>query len=231
MKVFGLKKTYESRVVLDVPQIEFADGAINAILGANGSGKSTLAKLIARIEQPDDGAALRVEPSPGSPLRSGAMNIGYLPQQSYAFRMSLKRNIALNAQSEQEQARVDLLMQRLNLSHLAEKRGKQLSGGETARMALARLLVHDYDVIVLDEPTAATDEESTLVIEELLRDYVRRTGATALIITHELKQAMRIADAVYYLEKGALVECGPAGEFFENARDERTRAFINFYRI
>lgn len=99
------------------------------------------------------------------------------------------------------------------------------------RLLRPRLLVRDYDLIILDEPTAATDEESTLAIEALLKRYVERTGACAIVITHELKQALRMADSLYFFEKGLLVECGAVNDMIERARDARTRAFIDSYRI
>lgn len=241
MRIEGLKKTYGTRKVLDIPCIEFSSG-ISAIIGANGSGKSTFAHLVAGTECVDKDAVLRINWKDAVSANANAAlfpnarsqeggRIGFLPQKSYAFRMSLRRNVELSARNKQEKQRARQLIESLGLGDLENKAGNRLSGGETARMALARLLVRDYDLIVLDEPTSSTDEESTLVIERLIRQYVERTGACAIVITHELKQAVRVADALYFFAKGSLVECGETNEVIEHPRDARTRTFIDSYRI
>ena len=83
-----------------------------------------------------------------------------------------------------------------------------LAGGETARMALARLMMRFYDLVLLDEPTAAMDMETTLLSEKLIRQYVENSGCALILVTHSLQQARRIADEVWYFHKGKLLETG-----------------------
>ena len=92
-------------------------------------------------------------------------------------------------------------MDALQLRPLEKKRADKLSGGETARMALARLMMGTYDLVVLDEPTAAMDIETTSISEELIADYVRETGCALILVTHSLQQARRLADEVLYFHK------------------------------
>ena len=211
----NLKKSYNGRLVLDVEALNLEDGKIYAVIGANGSGKSTLAKLAAGVLEPDGG---RTEKQ--------YLSIGYMPQKSFAFRMSLRKNMLINGDDAQ---RAQELLGALKLRHLSEAKAKRLSGGETARMALARLLMRDYELLVLDEPSSAMDIESTLLAEKLIRDYRERTGCAVLIVTHSISQAERIADEVLFLSEGRLIERGSPEKLIEHPENEITRRFIEFY--
>lgn len=215
MKIPPLKKTYGNRVVLNIPETELHSGCVYALVGANGSGKSTFAKILSGVEKSDDRAALK------------GVTVGYMPQKSYAFRMSTRKNIMLGGRND---GRCRELMEALHIEHLADKAAKRLSGGETARMALARLLMSDYELLILDEPTAAMDMESTIFSEALVKDYAKRTGCIVLLVTHSLQQARRMADRILYFQSGELVEHG-GRELLDCPKDERTKRFIEFYGV
>ena len=216
MKIPPLKKTYGNRTVLNTPELLLESGRIYAVVGANGSGKSTMAKLLAGVEKGDAGTV---------PL-SGT--VGYMPQKSYAFRMTTHKNILLGG-GDDEKCRT--LMKALRIDHLADKAAYRLSGGETARMALARLMMKDYDLVILDEPTAAMDMESTLFSEALMADYCRESGCAMILVTHSLQQAKRIADCVIFLDSGEAVETGTKEEVLFSPKDERTKRFLDFYGL
>lgn len=216
MKIPPLKKTYGGRTVLNTPELELEHGKIYAVVGANGSGKSTMAKLLAGVEKSDSGAV------------SLSGSVGYMPQKSYAFRMSMRKNILLGGSSAEK---CNSLMQSLRIGHLADKAAYKLSGGETARMALARLMMKDYALVILDEPTAAMDMESTLFSEKMLADYCRESGCAMLLVTHSLQQAKRIADSVIFMDKGEIVETGLKDDVLLYPKDERTRRFLDFYGV
>ena len=217
MKIAPFSKTYEGRTVLDFPGLELEPGRIYAVIGANGSGKSTLAKVLAGVIGPDRRGKL---------LSGGT--VGYMPQKNYAFRMSTRANILLNGT---DKGRAEELMDALQLGALADKRADRLSGGETARMALARLMMKKYDLVLLDEPTAAMDMETTLLSEEQIAGYVRQTGCALILVTHSLQQARRLADRVLYLHKGQLLEQGPKEQVLDAPAREETRQFLEFYGI
>lgn len=217
MKIFAFSKTYEDRCVLDFPGMELQPGKIYAVIGANGSGKSTFAKILAGIAAADKRGRL-TEPAA----------IGYMPQKNYAFRMSTRKNILLNGK---DVSRAEKLMDAVQLRHLENKRADRLSGGETARMALARLMMKRYDLVILDEPTAAMDMETTLLSEELILEYVRETGCGVILVTHSLQQARRIADEVLYFHKGKLLESGPREQVLYAPRKGETRQFLEFYGV
>ncbi len=215
MKLFPFSKTFDGIKVLDFPGLELKSGTIYAIIGANGSGKSTFAKVLAGIQKAD-------QPE----KHHDAQSIGYLPQKHYAFRMSTKKNLRLNGTDED---RADALMEAMQISHLSGKPAYRLSGGETARMALCRLMMRKYDLVVLDEPTAAMDMEATSLAETMILDYVRETACTLILITHSLQQARRIADVILYFHKGELVEYGRKETVLSTPKDDRTKRFLDFY--
>ena len=217
MKISAFSKTYDGTGVLDFPGMEMKSGTVYAIIGANGSGKSTFAKILAGILPADRKGKLL-----------DAASVGYMPQKNYAFRMTAKANILLNGKDED---RATNLMDALQIRHLENKRADKLSGGETARMALARLMMRRYDVVILDEPTAAMDMETTSLSEDLIRRYVKETGCTLILLTHSLQQARRVAEEVLYFHKGKLLETGMKDTVLYNPAMAETRQFLEFYGI
>lgn len=217
MKISAFSKTYDGIGVLDFPGMELKPGTVYAIIGANGSGKSTFAKILAGILPADRKGKLM-----------DAAAVGYMPQKNYAFRMSAKSNILLNGK---EEARAESLMDALQIRHLENKRADKLSGGETARMALARLMMRSYDVVILDEPTAAMDMETTSLSEDLILRYVKETGCALILVTHSLQQARRVADEVLYFHKGRLLEYGAKETVLYEPVTAETRQFLEFYGV
>ena len=217
MKIHAFSKTYEGRTVLDFPGTELEPGKICAVIGANGSGKSTFAKILSGVLKPDRRGPL-----------SDVKSVGFMPQKNYAFRMTTKANILLNGPDE---ARADRLMEAIQLTELSSKRADKLSGGETARMALVRLMMRAYDLVILDEPTAAMDMETTLLSEKLIVEYVRETGCALILVTHSLQQARRIADEVWYFHKGSLLEAGAKEQVLDTPERAETKQFLEFYGV
>ena len=217
MKIAAFSKTYEKRKVLDFPGLELQPGKIYAVIGANGSGKSTFAKILAGVLKADKS---------GSHLDT--RSVGYMPQKNYGFRMSTRANILLNGRDPR---RAEKLMDAIQIRHLAEKRADRLSGGETARMGLARLMMRPYDLVILDEPTAAMDMETTILSENLILEYVRETGCAMILVTHSLQQARRVADEVLYFHKGKLLETGSRDTVLYDPVQPETRQFLEFYGI
>jgi ABC-type glutathione transport system ATPase component len=217
MRTHAFSKTYGQRCVLELPELELPEGQITAVIGPNGSGKSTFAKILAGIERADG----------KKPILSDA-SVGYLPQKSFPFRMSTEKNILTNGT---DRARALNLMKTLSIDTLAKQSAKKLSGGETARMALCRILMNRYDLLILDEPTTAMDMESTLAAEQLIRETCRETGCAVLLITHSISQARRISSRVLVLQRGELVEQGATEAVLSTPSKEVTRRFLDFYGL
>ena len=217
MKIKAFAKTYDGVTVLDFPGMNLEPGKIYGVIGANGSGKSTFAKILAGILKSDRKGSV-----------TDGICVGYMPQKNYAFRMTTKANILLCGKGEE---RANALMDGLQIRHLEHKRADRLSGGETARMALARIMMGSYDLVILDEPTAAMDMETTLLAEGIIAEYVRRSGCALMLITHSLQQARRLADQVLYFHKGKLLEYGAKEQVLEAPQQQQTQQFLDFYGI
>lgn len=193
------KKTYQEKVVLDLPKIELENGSLLAICGHNGSGKTTYGKVLAGILPADEKPDLKEE-----------LHVGYMSQIALAFALSVKNNLMQNADKTkskaENEARAMKLLEDIGLEELAGKNAKKLSGGETQRMSLARILMKPYDLLILDEPTASMDREAVPLAEELIRNYRKETGCTLILITHSQEQAERMADSFLLLEDGKIKE-------------------------
>ncbi len=213
MKLNAFTCRLGSGFTLEMPELELAPGVIYAVIGANGSGKSTLARAAAGILKTD------------RPVTEGC-TVGYMPQTSYPFRMTLRSNLLLTGGTAE---RADELMEALGLTSLADRQAKRLSGGETARMALARLLMRPCALLVLDEPCASMDIEATSLAEKCIMQYVGEKGCAALVSTHSVQQAERISGRVLFLSGGKLVETGETKELLSSPREEETRRFLDFY--
>ncbi|MDO4573222.1 MAG: ABC transporter ATP-binding protein [Clostridia bacterium] len=222
IRVRGLKKRYGGRVVLDIAALDIGAGERVALLGPNGSGKSTLLKLLAGVLRPDEGEL------------SVAAEACYLPQTPYAFDCSVRRNVLLalhglpRAEAEAEAMRALSLV---GLETLAEARGNRLSGGETQRMALARVLARPHALLLLDEPTSAADLAAGGAIEAALADYLDARGAALLFSTHAPAQARRLAERVLLLHEGRVAEDGAPEAVLNAPETPEAAAFLKHWRF
>jgi len=128
-----------------------------------------------------------------------------------------------------DEEKVCHLMDTLQISHLCSKRADRLSGGEMARMSLARLMMKKFDLVILDEPTAAMDMETTLLAEKLIRNYVEETGCALILVTHSLQQAKRISGKTLFFRKGELVEHGASQLVLNTPKTPQLKQFLEFY--
>ena len=216
MKTVPFTKTYPDGFTLRAGAIELVSGRICCVLGANGCGKSTLGRCLAGMLKTDGNGSPWKEPIP----------VGYLPQRPYPFKMSTEHNILL---SEKDRDKATRLMRLLQIGHLSRQRGDRLSGGECARMCLARILMKPFPLLILDEPSASMDMEAIRLTEQAVRGYRDETGAAVLFITHDIRQAERIADEVIFMDGGRILEHCGAGTFFRSPGTETGKRFLEFY--
>lgn len=218
MELQHITKTYGGTRVLDVPGLVFQAGGRYAILGANGSGKSTLAKITASALPPDPG---------GRVIGSGSVR--YMPQKSMGFHLSVERNLRLAApKGTQHKEQLAQVLEEFDLAHLRRHDAGELSGGETARLSLARVLLQPCDTLVLDEPTASMDISAALCAEQSILQYQQRTGCTLIFITHALGQAERLGEEILFLHQGKLLERGPASQLLRCPSESETKQFLQF---
>ena len=229
----GLRKCYGDRVVLDVDGLSLQAGRSYALVGPNGSGKSTFLKVLAGVLEQTSGY---VDARGASGDVRDELAVGYMPQNSYAFGFTVRENVALALKGsglarEEVRERVEGALEAVGMSALAQSRGSGLSGGEAQRMALARMLVRDLDVLLLDEPTASMDIAGTLLVEDALARYRERTGCLLVVATHAPSQARRIAQDAVMLSSGRVVESGPADNVFSHPVSEEGKAFLSYWSL
>ena len=218
----ALQKTYGGRTVLDVPPLSLVPGERYALLGQNGSGKSTLLKLLSGTLTPDSGAA----PTYGIARRE----IGYLPQSPYAFDLTVLQNVMLPLSGAADaRARAEAAIAQLGLTPLLHARGSRLSGGEAQRMALARLLVRPWKLLLLDEPTSSADVLATDLAVRALLAYHTETRCTLLFSSHAPSLARRLGTQAIVLDEGRVAEAGPAADVLSAPRSPAGRALLAYW--
>ncbi|MPM35824.1 Tungstate uptake system ATP-binding protein TupC [bioreactor metagenome] len=224
IELVGVQKYYESRLALDVPAFSFTDGGRYALIGPNGSGKTTLLRILAGTLKQDAGT-----------VRYGDIQkseIGYLPQKPYAFDRSVLENVLLALEpGEEAKKRALAALERVDLGHLAKARGNRLSGGETQRMALARLIAKPRRILLLDEPTSSADIQANDKMENALLEYAKETGCTLIFSSHAPSQAIRLGEYTLALDGGRIGEFGTAEQVLQNPQQESTREFMRHWRI
>ncbi len=190
-------------------------GRVSVLMGYNGAGKSLLLRVLTNLIAPTSGV-LTWAGAP--PEKAQAPRIGVVFQQPVMFRRSVRGNLllALSAAGVARRQRahhVDELLTIAGLSAYANNPAQVLSAGERQRLAIARALATNPDILLLDEPTAALDPAATLAIERLISQASAR-AIRLLLITHDVAQARRLADDVVFLHGGRILEQSPAAAFF-----------------
>jgi tungstate transport system ATP-binding protein len=229
----GLTKKYgagtAARVVLDLAALDIAPGEVLAVVGPSGAGKSTLLRLLNFLEPPTTGEII----FDGQPVAAGAplalaRQVTTVFQRPIMLAGSVWDNVAygLRLRGQPDGAAVDAALRRVGLAELARQPAHDLSGGEAQRTALARALVIQPSVLLLDEPTANLDPYNVGLIEDIVREQNQRHGTTVVLVTHNVFQARRLARRAALLLAGQLVEAAPAEAFFNAPADPRTTAFV-----
>ncbi len=235
LRIVDVTKRFGDNLVLDRVSLDVAEQEVICLIGASGSGKSTLLRCINLLEPVDDGIVELdgVDISePGldpDPIRR---RIGMVFQTFNLFRhMSVLDNVAIGPRKvlgrRAADARRDaaVLLERLGLSDRARAYPDQLSGGQSQRVAIARSLALDPEVMLLDEITSALDPELVGEVLDVVRE-LKRDGMTMLLATHEMGFAREIADRVCFLHEGRVLESGPPEQILDEPREERTRQFL-----
>jgi tungstate transport system ATP-binding protein len=207
----SLIHSYDGRIVLDFPQLDIPVGQICAFAGPNGSGKTTLLSILALLLIPSSGSVLMQGIETGREQgRRIRQKVTLVHQKPILFSTTVRKNIAYGLSmrglpSKEIKNRVQAIIEATGLSELAEKPARKLSGGEAQRVVLARALVLETPIVLLDEPTNSLDYASRPMLSDLLRQANRR-GATIVMATHDLNFASLLANRVIYLQEGRISE-------------------------
>ncbi|PKM55350.1 MAG: ABC transporter [Firmicutes bacterium HGW-Firmicutes-3] len=204
IQVTNLIKKYQDKTVVDMNSIEFLSGNIYGVTGDNGAGKTTLLKILAGLESHDLGRIVYNDQPLGPSLMK---KITYLSQTPYLMRSSVYENIIYplkirNVDTKIIEKKAFEIMEELQVTELRDQLATQLSGGESQKVALARALVFDPEVLLLDEPTASIDPATIEILEEAIIKRNKLQDMTIIMISHNMDQVKRMCDEVVYMRKG-----------------------------
>jgi sulfate transport system ATP-binding protein len=224
-------KNFGDFVALEDVSVTVGDGALTALLGPSGSGKSTLLRIIAGLEAPDTGEVLiGGEDVTHSPART--RGVGFVLQHYAPFKhMTVHDNVAFGLSVRKRpkaeiQERVKELLGLVRLDGLAGRYPSQLSGGQLQRMALARALAVQPQVLLLDEPFGALDAQVRAELREWLRRLHEEIHVTTIFVTHDQEEAMEVAEQIVVMNKGRVEQAGAPRDLYESPANEFVMSFI-----
>lgn len=237
LEFMHVSKRYGERWVLDQISCAVPRGQTTVFLGPSGTGKSTLLRLAIGLAAPDTGE-VRALGTPLQSLRGAALlrlrqRFGMLFQDGALFSsLSAFDNVAFPLRHHRRASgaalsqRVDELLASVGLGGLGERMPDQLSGGQRKRVALARAIALEPDIVLFDEPTSGLDPQTSASIDALINDMQARLGLTFVVITHDVQSAEAIAHQVGMLVDGHLRAFAPRAQFFASG-DPQVRAFLD----
>ena len=255
LEVHNIEKHFGPTRVLEDISFELEQGQALAIIGSSGSGKTTLLRCLNFLETPDKGRivvggetlfdAEGQNSRKEQDIRRKRLHFGLVFQSFNLFpQYTALQNVTLASQllakerpdfkqnKKQIFAQIEEegreLLERMGLANRAGHYPRQLSGGQQQRVAIARALALKPDILCFDEPTSALDPELTGEVLKVIRGLADQ-HTTMIIVTHEMAFARNVADQVMFMDRGLIVEQGPARQVIENPQEERTKQFLARY--
>jgi sulfate/thiosulfate transport system ATP-binding protein len=216
---------------LDDVSVEIPSGSLTALLGPSGSGKSTLLRVIAGLERPDAGT-VEIDGRDATTLPPQRRGVGFVFQHYAAFKhMTVRENVAFGLKVARRpraeiRARVDELLELVQLPGLADRYPAQLSGGQRQRMALARSLAVQPSVLLLDEPFGALDARVRKELRAWLRHLHDEVHVTTVFVTHDQEEAMEVADRIVVMNHGRVEQVGGPRDLYEHPANAFVMGFI-----
>ncbi len=215
LRTEGLKKVYDDRAVVNGVNIYVRPGEIVGLLGPNGAGKTTTFYMIVGIVPPNGGRVYfnAVDVTTQPMYQRARLGMGYLPQEESIFRkMTVRENImavmeTLNLSRKERDERTDALMRRFGITHIANNLALTCSGGEKRRLTIARSLVTEPSLVMLDEPFSGVDPIAVSDVQEIVLS-LREAGLAILITDHNVREMLSIVDRAYLIFEGKVVREG-----------------------
>lgn len=236
----SIEKRFKEHEVLKGISMEVHTGEVIALIGPSGAGKSTFLRCLNYLEHPTGGSlslggtpvfANPLKPTTGELLalrrRVGMVfqSFNLFPHLSVLSNVTLAQKVnGMRNKSEAEDYATHLL-ERVGLKEKAKAKPPECSGGQQQRIAIARALALDPEVMLFDEPTSALDPEVGDEVLSVMRGLADE-GMTMIVVTHEMRFAERVADRVLLLDQGRILEEGPPTQVFQNPSEERTQQFL-----
>ena len=228
VETINLTRQYDSIRALDSVSISARQGNVTSIVGVNGSGKTTLLRILAGLDSPNSGRILmRGNEVDSNQLRKYSAMVF---QRSVMFGSSVFSNVAyglrINGMPNQDvSSKVKDALALVNLDGFEKRTARKLSSGEQQRVAMARALALDRNLLLVDEPTANLDPANAKVIVEALQEFAKHSFV--IISTHNFLDVRKLAKWAIYLERGRVVDTGEISDLLDHSRDERVKRFVH----
>jgi ABC-2 type transport system ATP-binding protein len=212
IRVSSIRKTYGRTVAIDDVSFDVEEGEIFGLIGPNGAGKTTTMECVEGLRRPDRGTISVLSLDPIRDARTLQQKVGVqLQQAQLQKRIKVREAIGLWASLYPRPVDGDALLERLGLADKRHAWFMMLSGGQKQRLFIALALIHDPDVVLLDELTTGLDPQARRAIWELVRE-IRSRGKTVFLTTHLMEEAERLCDRVAIVERGRVIDIGtPSG--------------------
>jgi len=235
IKVTQVNKQFDQLLAVNNISFEVEHGSICALLGGNGAGKTTTLSMLLGLLTPTSGSISVL----GEDMLANRYRV--LPRMNFSspyvdlpMRLTVRENLTVYAKLygvKKIKTRLQQLCEELNIGEFINRRYGTLSAGQRTRVALAKALLNEPDLLLLDEPTASLDPDSADRIRSHLTDYQQRTGATLLLASHNMQEVERICDEVIMLRRGELVDQGSPSELLQRfGRDSMEQVFLDVAR-
>lgn len=236
IKVENLQKSFDKIDVLKGIDTEIKKGEVVCIIGPSGSGKSTFLRCLNLLEEPTGGKIFFGDvdiTDPKTNINLHRQKMGMVFQQFNLFpHMTVLKNMTiapikvLGISKEEAEERAMKLLERVGLADRANSYPSQLSGGQKQRVAIVRALCMQPEVMLFDEPTSALDPEMVGEVLEVMKSLAQE-GMTMAVVTHEMGFAREVADRVFFIDEGIIMEEGKPEELFSNPKSPRLKDFLS----
>lgn len=231
IRVSGVSKAFGRQQAVSELSLDVATGSLVALLGPSGCGKSTLLRMIAGLDQPDQGQIF-INGEEATSRSVQDREVGFVFQHFALFKhRTVRQNVAFglelrNWKKAAIQHRVDELLQLVQLTEFGDRYPTQLSGGQRQRVSLARALAVKPKVMLLDEPFSALDAKVRKELRQWLRNLHEEMQVTTVIVTHDQEEAMEVADQIVVINQGRIEQVGTASEIYDHPASPFVMNFV-----
>jgi molybdopterin-binding protein len=224
------------RAILDVPALDVHSNEVLAVVGPNGAGKSTLLRVLGLLEQPSRGQVMFRNDHVGGDRLRYRRRMAVVFQEPLLLDTSVDANVRTGlslrrVSSREQKQRSDEWLEQFGIAHLRSRSARSLSGGEAQRTSLARAMVLEPEVLLLDEPFSSLDAPTRESLIDDLDGVLRERNVATVLVTHDRSEALRLGDLIAVLMGGRLRQIGSANEVFSSPVDEEVAAFVGVENI
>ena len=225
LQIQGISKSYGKQNVLRNFNLDIESGEIISVVGSSGSGKTTLLRLISGLEMPDNGQITlknKIVSSDNNFVRPEDRDCSLVFQDYALFpNMSMRQNIYFGKNSESNKEKIEQLIDITGIENILEKFPHQCSGGEQQRVALVRSLAIDPSLVLMDEPLSNLDYNLKANLALVIRNLLKKFKITAIIVTHDIMDAMEMSDRIIVIDKGEVMQNGLPNELYNNPQSKK----------